>query len=355
MREGTRLAIEEMFASGTTTFQDMYFFPEEIESLCVEEGIRAVVGLVILEFPSAMAKDGDDYIRLIRERLDNPTRSPLVSFAICPHAPYSVSEDHILEAKRLADQYKCVFHTHLHECANEIDASVNLDTKSGFCHRCAIACRPLSNLVRIGVPDASCSFAHMTQLTEEEIAYVAEKKCSVVHCPASNMKLASGFCPVDALLKAGVNVALGTDGAASNNSLDMIAEIKLAALLGKGVAKSPTAVSAREVMRMATINGARALGLGAVCGSIEVGKRADLLGVDLLNRNACRPVYDPVSSFVYSATRDCVNSVWVDGVQKISNGIRVNAPAGTSETELRACAEKWQKRLEEVVTELEMV
>jgi 5-methylthioadenosine/S-adenosylhomocysteine deaminase len=357
VRDWTRLAIEEMIASGTTAMQDLYFFPEEIEAVCNELGMRAVIGQCVIEFPTPMAKDGDDYMRLMRERLaayskENRNGERLVTIAITPHAPYSVSEEHILEAKALAAEYGCVFHTHLHETEEEISASVNLDKKNGFCHRCDIACRPLSNLHRIGILDSTCSFAHMTQLEPEEIQLLAEKQCHVVHCPSSNMKLASGFCPVAALLEKGVNVALGTDGAASNNSLDMVAEVKLAALLGKGVAKSATAVNAKEALRMATINGAKALGLGNTCGSIEVGKRADLVAVDLSNRNSCRPVYDPVATFVYSAGRECVRSVWIDGNAKLINNVRVNAPIETSEVELRRCAERWQARMEEVVKEL---
>lgn len=357
VRDGTRLAVEEMISSGTTTMQDLYFFPDEIEAVCKELGMRAVVGQVVIEFPSPMAKDGDDYMRLIRERLaayskENNIGQRLVTYAITPHAPYSVSEEHILEAKSLASQYGCVFHTHLHETEEEISASVNLDKKNGFCHRCEFAGRPLSNLHRIGILDSSCSFAHMTQLEPQEIQLLAEKQCHVVHCPSSNMKLASGFCPVASLLQNGVNVALGTDGAASNNSLDMVAEVKMAALLGKGVAKSATAVSAKEALRMATINGAKALGLGSICGSIEVGKRADLVAVDLSNRNSCRPVYDPIATFVYSAGRDCVRSVWIDGKAKLINNVRVNCPAEGSEAELRGCAERWQERMEDVVKEL---
>jgi 5-methylthioadenosine/S-adenosylhomocysteine deaminase len=356
VRDGTRLAFEEMLASGTTTCQDLYFLPDVIENVVKEVGIRCVVGLCVIEFPSAMAKDGDDYLRLMRERLDkydieSDKDTRLVTLAVCPHAPYSVSEAHIIEAKALARQHGCVFHTHLHECEEEIIASVNLDKKSGFCHRCEVACRPLANLDRIGVLDSSCSFAHMTQMEEHEMDLIAAKGCHVVHCPASNLKLASGFCQVAKLMEKGVNVALGTDGAASNNSLDMVSELRLAALLGKGVAKSPVVVNAKQAVRMATINGAKALGLADRCGSIEVGKRADLLAVDLNNRKECRPVYDPISSFVYSASRHCVNSVWVDGQPKIINGVRVHSDF--DESQMRECAERWQVRMEEVVKELE--
>lgn len=368
VRDGTIMAIEEMIAGGTTTFHDLYFFPNEIQLVAETLGIRAVVGQVIIEFPSAMAKDGDDYLRQMQENLQKQkerqeeqtarsTLAPtLVTLSVTPHAPYSVSEQHMIECKALALTYGVPFHTHLHECEEEINASVALDKKNGFCHRCDFPGRPLEQLHRLGLLDETCSFAHMTQLTEEEIILLSEKKCSVVHCPSSNMKLASGFCPVARLQYHGVNVALGTDGAASNNSLDMIAEMKLAALLGKGVAKSAMAVSAKTALRMATINGAKALGLDKVCGSIEVGKRADVVVLDFCNQNSCRPVFDPISTLVYASNRACVRNVWIDGKLKLDGGVRVVSDAGdikTDEASLRSTAERWQIVMQAIVKELD--
>jgi len=240
----------------------------------------------------------------------------------------------------------------MHECKEEVDASVSLNKKSSFCHQANVACRPLSNLDRLGLLDEQCVLAHMVHLTEEDIEMAARRQVNVAHCPTSNMKLASGFCPVSNLINAGVNVCLGTDGAASNNSLDMIAEIKMAALLAKGLANDATTVPAAMALRMATINGAKALGLVDKVGSIEVGKYADLMAVDLLNHTHCRPVYDPISAFVYAATRECVSHVWVNGVLRVEKGKLLNAK---NESAQRLLVETWRDKIYAVEEELNTV
>ena len=356
--DGTKLAVDEMLRSGTTTFSDMYFFPADVERVAHEMGMRSVVGQVVIGFPTPFASGSDECLSRAEEALEKKAASvtdpaalvaaqDLVTYSVAPHAPYSVSEAHMSACIDLARRYKVPFTTHLHECFEEIRASVELDRTSGFCHQCAHKCRPLANLARIDLLDSSCVFAHMTQLEADEIELIARKGCHVVHCPSSNMKLASGFCQVAKLLAAGVNVALGTDGAASNNSLDMLAEMKLAALLGKGVAGDPTAVSAHTALRMATINGARALGLDAIVGSIEVGKRADFVALDL-SKYGCSPVYDPVSTLVYSAHRDCVTHVWVNGKLLIERGQPTYGPLGVD-------VNRWRDRVAAVKKELDTV
>lgn len=354
VRFGTTCAVEEMLSSGTTCFLDFYFFPEEIAKVCGEAGMRVVVGMPVIAFPNAMAKDGGDHLRLAQEQFEKAEQyGDLVSFGIAPHAMYSVDESDVVKCKQLAAQHGAIFHTHLHETREEVESSLALNTKSPVCHRCNQASTPLANLDRLQLLDRTCSFAHCCHLSSEEIALLAAKECSVVHCPSSNLKLASGFCPTAKLVDAGVNVCIGTDGACSNNSLDMLAEMKLVALLGKGVAQDATKLSCRQVLRMATLNGAKALGLEAKIGSIEVGKSADLMAVEITNRNACRPVFDPVATLVYSATKDCVSHVWVRGEPKVVDFARVGPLL--SEREMRHEGEKWEQIMRNVEAELNEV
>ena len=356
--DGARVAVHEMLLSGTTCFSDMYFFPKDVARVVEEAGLRAVLGEIVIHFPTPYTTGPQDCLSKAEAALkahatDVADRSarrmapPLVTPAVTPHAPYSVSEEHLVASVALARKYGVPLHTHLHECAEEIRASVELDRKSGFCHMCEHRVRPISNLERLGLLDGKTVLAHMTQLTKEEMELVSRRGSSVVHCPSSNLKLASGMCRVAALMAEGVNVCLGTDGAASNNSLDMLAEMKLAALLAKGVASDPTVVSATTALRMATINGAKALGLGDMTGSVEVGKRADLVAFEL-TATGCGPVFDPVSSLVYAAaSRDAVSKVWVDGKLLVERGVVLRTPAGHG-VDLDA----WRERLRKVTAEL---
>ncbi len=299
--DGTQLAIAEMLLGGTTCFNDMYFFPDVVAQKAQQCGMRAVVGMIVIDFPSAWAKDSDDYFRKGTDVHDQCKQLPLVTTALAPHAPYTVSDDNLTRARILADELMVPVHIHLHETTHETQESSNM-----------LGMRPLQRLQELGLASPRLLAVHMTDLTDDEISDIATQGVNVVHCPESNLKLNSGFCPVGKLLKAGVNVALGTDGAASNNDLDMFSEMQTAALLAKAVADSSTALPAHTAIEMATINGAKALGLEEVTGSLKIGKQADMIAIDL-NHVSTQPTYDPVAQLVYSANRQQVSDVWVAG------------------------------------------
>ncbi len=301
VRDGTDHAIAEMLRGGTTCFNDMYFFPEATAQAAEAAGMRAVVGMIALDFPSAYAQSADEYLHKGLRLNDQFKHSALVTTAFAPHAPYTVSDAPLEKIRMYADELDRPIHMHVHETAFEVDDAT---ARQGQ--------RPLARLEKLGLLGPRLLAVHMTQLNDDEIETLARLNVHVVHCPESNLKLASGFCPVHKLMQAGVNVALGTDGAASNNDLDMLGEMRTAALLAKGVAREATAVPAHTALRMATLNGARALGLDDRIGSIVSGKAADLTAIDLSSLGS-QPVYDPVSQIVYSATRDQVSDVWVNG------------------------------------------
>jgi 5-methylthioadenosine/S-adenosylhomocysteine deaminase len=301
VRDGSRLAMAEMLRGGTTCFNDMYFFPDEVARQAEHAGIRAVVGLIVIDFPTAWAQDADEYINKGITLNDEIKHSPLVHTAFAPHGPYTVSDGPLQKVVMYAEELDIPIHMHIHETADEVNGSLQQHGK-----------RPLARLDELGLLGPRLLAVHMTQLEEGEIARLAETNSSVVHCPESNLKLASGFCPVQQLIDAGVNVALGTDGAASNNDLDMFGEMRTAALLAKGVAGSASAVPAAEALAMATINGARALGLEAVCGSLSIGKAADIVAVKMDDLET-QPLYHAISQLVYATGRDKVNDVWVAG------------------------------------------
>ena len=309
--DGTRLAVLEMLRGGTTCFNDMYFFPDVTARVASQAGIRSVIGLILIDFPSAWAEDAGSYLSRAVEVHDQLRNDPLVRTAFAPHAPYSVSDEPLQRMLTLANELDIPIHMHVHETRDEIRQGLE---RYGI--------RPIERLGRLGLLGPSLAAVHMTQLEDTEIGQVARSGASVVHCPESNLKLASGFCPVQRLLDAGINVALGTDGAASNNDLDMPGEMKTAALLGKGVADDPSALPAWQVLQMATLNGARALGIAEETGSLVVGKAADITAIDL-GQPTSQPVYDPVSQIVYAAGREQVSDVWVAGRRLVSNS-RVN-------------------------------
>lgn len=299
--DGARLAMAEMIKSGTTCFNDMYFFAEDVARVAREIRMRASVGMILLDFPSTYAQSWDEYLEKGLKLHDELHSGGLVSTAFAPHAPYSVSDEPLAKISTLNNELNRPVHIHLHETATEL---AEAESTTGI--------RPLERLRKLDLVNPNLLAVHFTQATAEEIQLLADNNASVVHCPESNLKLANGFCPVDALLKAGVNVALGTDGAASNNDLDMLGELRSAALLAKGASGSATALPAHAVLRMATLNGARALGLEDITGSLVAGKAADLAAIDL-SALATQPVYDPCSQIVYAATREQVSDVWVQG------------------------------------------
>jgi 5-methylthioadenosine/S-adenosylhomocysteine deaminase len=301
VRDGSELAIAEMLRGGTTCFNDMYFFPEVTAEVARNSGMRACLGMLVLDSPSAWGNGPQEYLSKGTALRDRYKDDPLLSFAFAPHALYSVARGWLEEVRTLADELEIPVHIHLHETAEEIETSLQQHGK-----------RPLAHLAELGLLTPNLMAVHMTQLMDAEIHELGRSGVHVVHCPESNLKLASGFCPVARLLSAGVNVAIGTDGAASNNDMDMMAEMRTAALLAKGVANDAGALPAAIALRMATLNGARALGLDQQTGSLLPGKWADITAVDL-NTPECQPLYNPLSQLVYTAGRHQVSDVWVAG------------------------------------------
>ena len=301
VKDGSELAIAEMLRSGTTCFNDMYFFPEVTARSARDIGIRACIGLIVIDFPSAWANNANEYIDKGLELRDHFRSDSLIHTPFAPHAPFSVSDDALKRIRVLADEMDLPIHMHIHETAYEIEQSLKQYGK-----------RPLARLNKLGLISPNLMAVHFTQATDEEIALLAESGSHVVHCPESNLKLASGFCPVKKLMDAGVNVALGTDSAASNNDLCLLGEMRTASLLAKGVSQDATALNAMQTIKMATINGAKALGLDQQTGSLEIGKYADVIAIDFSSIEL-NPVYDPVANLVYNTNREQVTDVWVAG------------------------------------------
>lgn len=329
IHDGTQLAVAEMLRGGTTCFNDMYFFPEVTARVAAGHHIRSSIGLILIDFPTAYAQDPDEYLAKGLNLHDEYRHHPLVRCAFAPHAPYTVSDRSLQRVQVLSDELDLQVHIHLHESADEISRAVG-DT----------GVRPLQRLQGLGLVSPALTAVHMTQLEDAERTLLAENGASVVHCPESNLKLASGFCQVQKLLDGGINVALGTDGTASNNDLDMFGEMRTAALIGKVIQDDASAMPAHSVLKMATLNGARALGMADSVGSIETGKWADLAAIDLGSVET-QPVYDPVSALVYSAGREQVSDVWVAGQQVLKQRQLVNMDID----ELLTRVHGWQTRI----------
>ncbi len=327
---GSRLAIAEMLRGGTTTFADMYFYPDVTARVAAEIGMRCQIAFPILDFPTAWASDANDYIHKGLLLIDEYRHSELISFAFGPHAPYTVSDEPLRRIASLAHQMDRPIQIHLHETAFEVEDAV---ARSGQ--------RPLARLEALGLLTPQTQCVHMTQINAEDLRMLAATGAQVVHCPQSNLKLASGFCPVQRLREAGVNVALGTDGAASNNDLDLWEELRLAALLAKAVAGNAAAVPASAALEMATLGGARALGLDDSIGSLEVGKQADCIAVDLSPLHA-QPLYQPLSQLVYATRAEQVSDVWVKGRRQVAAGDLVRLSPGL----LRHDAQQWREMIQ---------
>jgi 5-methylthioadenosine/S-adenosylhomocysteine deaminase len=299
--DGTLLAGMEMLRGGTTTCSDMYFFPEAAGRAFVELGMRAVLGAPVMEFPTAYAATPQEYIEKGLATRDRFKDEPLLGFTIAPHAPYTVSDPVFEQVVTLANELELPIHIHVHETAQEVQDSL-----------AQYGVRPLARLQRLGLVGPQLIAVHAVHLDQHEIELLAQFNASVAHCPTSNLKLASGVAPVAAMEAAGLNVGIGTDGAASNNRLDMLSELRLAALLAKGASGDPTAFSAHTALRAATLNGACALGMGDRIGSIEPGKEADLIALDLSSPE-CQPLFHAASQIAYVAGREQVSDVWVGG------------------------------------------
>jgi len=327
--DGSLLACAEMLRGGITCFNDMYFFPEATARAALQSGMRAALGIIAVEFHSAYASDANDYLAKGIALRDTLRDEPLLSFCLAPHAPFTVSDATFAQIAIYAGELDIPVHIHLHETAQEIHDSVT-----------AHGVRPLARLERAGLLGPGLIAVHGVHLDDAEIGLFARHGCSVAHCPSSNLKLASGIAPVAKLLQAGVNIGLGTDGAASNNRLDLFGEMRLAALLAKGGSGDATAMPAQRALECATLGGARALGLQDRIGSIVPGKLADLTAVNL-SALALSPCYDPVSHLVYAAGREHVTDVWVGGRRRLADGNL----AGLDETAIRSRAGQWQKKI----------
>lgn len=327
-RDGTLLACAEMLKGGTTCFNDMYFFPQAAAAAVDRAGMRACLGLVLLDSPTPYAADADDYLGKGLEARDQLRHHPRLTTSLAPHAPYTVSDRSLLKILTFAEQLDLNIHIHLHETADEV---VRSEAECGM--------RPLQRLISLGLLGPNMLASHCVHVNAAEIAQLSAHACHVAHCPTSNLKLGSGIAPVPQMLAQGVHVGLGTDGAASNNRLDMFAEMRLAALLAKGSGDA-ACLPAQQALEMATLNGARALGLADQIGSIEAGKKADLTAVDI-SAIEMQPCFDPLSHLVYVAGREHVTHTWVEGELLYQDGVHLTI----QQDELQEIVAKWQGTL----------
>ncbi len=326
---GSQLAIAEMLRGGVTCFNDMYFFAETTAQVATKSGIRAHIGMILLDFPTQYAKDADEYFSKGLALHDQFKAHPLVKCTFAPHAPYTVSNATLERVAMLANELELPVHMHLHETQDEIAQSIE-----------QFKARPLQRLHNIGLVNSGLLAVHMTHLEDQEINLLAETNTNVIHCPQSNLKLASGFCPVQNLREKNINVALGTDSCASNDDQDMLSEIHSAALLAKGVANNAAALPAYDALRCATINAAIALGVDQDTGSLEIGKSADLTIIDV-NTLEAQPMYDPVGHVVYATQRNQVSDVWVAGKQLLSDRKLLTL----DENEILAKTKEWNQKI----------
>jgi 5-methylthioadenosine/S-adenosylhomocysteine deaminase len=331
VRDGVELAIAEMLRGGTTCCNENYFFPDIQAATYRRLGFRAMVGIPIIEFPSAWAKSRDEYFDKGLAVHDEFRGEPLIGTSLAPHAPYTVADESFARIRMLSDQLDIPVHLHLHETAQEVEDA-----------RREHGARPFARIQALGLVNDHLIAVHMTQLLDAEIAACAENGVSVAHCAESNLKLASGFCPAEKLRRAGVNVAIGTDGCASNNDLDMFGEMRTAALLAKAVANDASAFDAANALRAATLGGAKALGWEERIGSIEPGKQADLVAVRL-DAIETEPMYSAISQLVYATGRHQVSDVWIAGGRKLRDGFAIDLDLD----EVREKARRWRERLAE--------
>lgn len=336
VQTGTELAIAEMLRSGTTCFADMYFFPDITATVVRKAGIRACLGLIVLDFPTIWAANPDEYISKAIALHDKLHDDPLITTMFAPHAPYTVSDAPFKRIKTIADELDIPIQSHIHETFDEVEQALKQNQQ-----------RPLQRLDELGLLSPSLMAVHMTQLNDAEIEKLAHTGTHVIHCPESNMKLASGACPTDKLLRAGINVALGTDGAASNNDLDMLGEMRSAALLAKLTSADARSLPAASALRMATLNGAKALGLGDRTGSLEIGKAADIVAVNLQHIST-QPLYDPISQLVYAAGREQITDVWIAGQPVLKN----RQLTTINEAKLLAKVARWQQKISATIPAL---
>lgn len=332
--DGARLAIAEMITAGITCFSDMYMFPDQVARAAASAHMRCQIAFPILDFPTNWAQNADEYIQKGLRLMDDYRNHPLVDVCFGPHAPYTVSDGPLQRVLTLAEETGKPIQIHLHETAQEVEEAEK-----------TLGQRPIARLHQLGLLSPQTQAVHMTQLTTAEIELIASTGTHVIHCPQSNLKLASGFCPVAALEQAGVNVALGSDGAASNNDLDLFSEMRTAALLAKAVAQNAMAVPAESALAMATINGAKALGMEQEIGSLTVGKLADITAVDLGHINAY-PYYDIVSQLVYATQSHQVSDVWINGIPVLRNQQLLTIGLN----DILTAAQQWQQQIQQQIS-----
>jgi len=327
--DGTQLAMAEMLRTGTTTFSDMYFFPEIAAQAARDVGMRAQICFPLLDFPTSWGSGPEQYLDKGRLLIDSWQNDEFITPAIGPHAPYTVSDGPLKQAAALSAETGAPIQIHLHETATEVSDAVAKDGK-----------RPVARMVETGILGPNSQCVHMTQMDDEDIASILNTGAHIVHCPESNLKLASGLCPVQKLMDAGINVAIGTDGAASNNDLDLFGELGTAAMIAKVVANDAAALGAHRALTMATLNGARAIGRDHELGSLVPGKLADIIAIDLSDP-FLQPVYDPASHLVYSNHGRAVSHSWINGVPQLQDGrlTRIDVP------DLMLRVDGWKERI----------
>ena len=331
--EGAHLAIAEMITSGTTCFADMYFFPDEVAKVASLANMRVQLASPILDFPTIWANNPDEYILKATQLHDDYRNNEVVYTAFGPHAPYTISDEPLIKIGVLADELDIPIHMHIHETKKEIQDSIN-----------QFGCRPLERLLNLGLITPRLNAIHATQLLDDEISYISQLGANIINCPISNMKLASGFCEVIKLMNQDINVALGTDGAASNNTLDMINEMRSAALLAKAISGDARALPAHKALEMATINGAKALGLEELIGSLEPGKFADIAAISFNTFNTF-PINNPLSHLIYAVNSSQVSHVWVGGENVLYEGSLTTI----DEQNVQDSVLKWQSRIEKAL------
>ncbi|HIJ59162.1 MAG TPA: amidohydrolase family protein [Nitrospirae bacterium] len=306
--DALELACLEMIKSGVTTFNDMYFFGDSAAESTIKSGIRGIIGVGILDFPSVSAKTQEEYFNNVQVLIDKYKGHELITPCISPHALYTCSPETFKKAQEMAEKHDISIHIHLSETEWEVSEILSRYGK-----------RPVNLLHSIGFLSQRVLAAHCVWLNDEEIDLLAQTGTSVSHCLESNMKLASGFAPIVKMIKSGVNVSIGTDGAASNNDLSMIGEMSTVAKVHKAIEKDPTAIDDRTTLKMATINGAKALAMEHLIGSLEKGKYADIVSINL-KKPHLTPLYDIYSHIVYSSISSDVDTVIVNGKLLMENG-----------------------------------
>lgn len=334
VRDNALFACAELLSGGVTCFNDMYFYPQATADAALQAGIRAQLGLVVLEFPTSYAADADDYIQKGLEARDGWRNNPLLTSSIAPHAPYTVADATYEKVITYAEQLGMNVHTHLHETADEISRSID-----------QYGVRPIRRMANLGLLGPNVTAAHCVQMNDEDVSLIKSYGVHVAHCPSSNLKLGSGVAPVSNMLNEAINVGIGTDSAASNNRLDMFTEMRLAALLAKGSTGDASVVPACKALEMATINGAKALGLDDKIGSLEIGKLADLAAIRIADVETL-PCFDPTSHLVYVCGREHVSHVWVSGDLRYEKPVNQSGVfANIEPLELKEIAFLWQSKL----------